>query len=124
MKTIILTLSATAFAVLTSCQTSIPTEQTVSIPEPAPQPAPITTTSTPIITKTAPPTPEPPALASEQSVKPYPLEICLVTDEPLDEWDEMQRIVYQNQEMKFCCKMCLKKFNANPDKYLALLPQA
>lgn len=53
--------------------------------------------------------------------KPYPLKKCLVSDEPLDEWDDLQTIVYQGQEMKFCCKMCLKKFNKDPEKYLEML---
>jgi hypothetical protein len=56
------------------------------------------------------------------AVKPYPLEKCLVSDEPLDEWDDMQTIIHEGQEMKFCCAMCLKKFKASPDKYLAMLP--
>lgn len=55
-------------------------------------------------------------------MKPYPLATCLVTGEPLDEWDEQITYLHGTQEMKFCCKMCLKKFKANPDKYLAKLP--
>lgn len=54
-------------------------------------------------------------------IKPYPLKICLVSDEPLDEWDDMKTMVYKGQEMKFCCDMCLKKFKKEPQKYLKLL---
>lgn len=57
----------------------------------------------------------------ESKIKPYPLKTCLVSDEPLDEWDDLQTMEYQGQEMKFCCTMCLKKFKKNPSKYLKLL---
>lgn len=63
-----------------------------------------------------------PGNLAKQAVKPYPLDKCLVSDEPLDEWDDMQTIIYEGQEMKFCCAMCLKKFKVSPDKYLAMLP--
>ena len=29
--------------------------------------------------------------------------------------------VHEGQEIKFCCKPCIKKFNANPAKFLAKL---
>jgi len=29
--------------------------------------------------------------------------------------------VYNGREVKFCCKPCVKKFHANPEKYLARL---
>jgi len=120
MKTTILSITIAALVALTSCQTAAPPEQSAKIPKTE-----LVQTSAPIVKTTPTPLPpKPSASPAEQTIKPYPLDICLVTDEPLDEWDEMQRVVYQNQEMKFCCKMCLKKFNANPDKYLALLPQA
>lgn len=59
----------------------------------------------------------------ETKIKPYPLKICLVSDEPLDEWDDMQTMVYQGQEMKFCCTMCLKKFKKTPQKYISILAE-
>lgn len=55
-------------------------------------------------------------------IKSYPFKKCLVTGESLDEWDEMQTLVYEGQEMKFCCKVCVKKFEADPEKYLSQLP--
>ena len=29
--------------------------------------------------------------------------------------------VHEGQEIKFCCKPCIKKFDANPAKYLGKL---
>lgn len=51
--------------------------------------------------------------------KPYPLEFCLVTDNELGSMGKPYRIVHKGQEILFCCKPCLKKFNADPEKYLA-----
>jgi len=56
-----------------------------------------------------------------RQIKPYPLQICVVSDEPLDEWDDMQTMIHKGQQMKFCCKMCLKKFKKDPTKYLKIL---
>jgi hypothetical protein len=32
--------------------------------------------------------------------------------------------VYQGQQVKLCCKSCLKDFNKNPDKYIKLIRAA
>jgi hypothetical protein len=55
--------------------------------------------------------------------KPYPLTTCVVTDNDLGSMGDEQRIVYQGQEIKFCCKPCEAKFLKNPAKYLAKLGQ-
>jgi hypothetical protein len=51
--------------------------------------------------------------------KSYPLKTCIVTDNDLGSMGDEQRIVYQGQEIKFCCKPCEAKFLKNPAKYLA-----
>lgn len=51
--------------------------------------------------------------------KPYPLKTCVVTDNDLGSMGDEQRLVYQGQEIKFCCKPCEGKFLKNPAKYLA-----
>ena len=64
------------------------------------------------------------ALAVEKDAKkakPYPLKTCIVTDNALGSMGDEQRIVHNNQEIKFCCKPCIGKFKKNPDKYLAKL---
>lgn len=54
--------------------------------------------------------------------KPYPLRTCLVTGNDLDSMGGAVTKVYKGQEIKFCCKPCVKKFEANQAKYLARLP--
>ncbi len=38
-------------------------------------------------------------------------------------WGKPITKVYEGQEIKLCCKPCIKKFEANPAKYLAKLPK-
>jgi hypothetical protein len=56
--------------------------------------------------------------------KPYPLDVCLVTDNDLGSMGEETSIVYEGQVIKFCCKPCEEKFLKNPAKYLAKLAPA
>jgi len=71
----------------------------------------------------APATPPPAAAkpAVAVPVKAYPLKVCLVTDSDLDSMGDEVSIVYQGQEIKFCCKPCEKNFLRAPEKYLAKL---
>lgn len=55
------------------------------------------------------------------TVKPYPLDICIVSDNKLGSMGAPYRFVYEEQEIKLCCKPCMRKFNKNPDKYLVNL---
>lgn len=56
--------------------------------------------------------------------KPYPLTTCLVSGEELDPAKEAYVFDHKGQEIKLCCKKCLKKFNAEPEKYLKQLEDA
>ena len=58
------------------------------------------------------------AAQKEAGVKPYPLDVCIVTDNDLGSMGEETRMVYEGQEIKFCCKPCEKKFLKNPAKFL------
>ena len=60
---------------------------------------------------------------SAADVKPYPLKNCLVSGNELGTMGKPITKVYDNQEIKFCCKPCIKKFEANPAKYLGTLPK-
>ena len=62
------------------------------------------------------------AQAAEKA-KPYPLKTCLVSGNDLDSMGGPITKVYGSQEIKFCCKPCIKKFEANQPKYLAKLPK-
>ena len=57
--------------------------------------------------------------AASGGTKPYPRDTCIVTDNKLGSMGPVITQVYQGQEVKFCCKPCVKKFDANPGKYLA-----
>ncbi len=57
--------------------------------------------------------------AATDSVKPYPLETCLVSGEKLGGMGKPYEIEYEGQQIKFCCKNCLPDFQKDPAKYLA-----
>ena len=56
--------------------------------------------------------------------KPYPLDKCIVSDEKLDSMGKPYVFTHEGQEIKLCCKSCLKDFNKNPAKYLKKLDDA
>ncbi|GEP45814.1 hypothetical protein [Brevifollis gellanilyticus] len=56
-------------------------------------------------------------------VKPYPLKTCVVSGNELGSMGKPIKKVYDSQEIIFCCKPCIKKFEANPTKYLGKLPK-
>lgn len=63
---------------------------------------------------------------SESAAIPYPLDTCVVSGEKLGAAPDMKpyTFVHKGQEIKLCCKSCLKDFNADPEKYLAKLKSA
>ncbi|MFT6242885.1 MAG: hypothetical protein ACJAQT_004997 [Akkermansiaceae bacterium] len=58
---------------------------------------------------------------SATGVKAYPSDKCIVTDNKLGSMGDPITIVHKRQEVKFCCKPCVAKFQADPEKYLAKL---
>lgn len=63
------------------------------------------------------------AIVAEQ--KPfYPLDTCVVLGGKLGSMGEPIDHVYQNRLVRFCCKGCVGKFEAAPDKYLSKLDEA
>jgi len=63
-----------------------------------------------------------PAKPSSSRTKPYPLTTCIVTENDLNSMGGAITRVYDGQEVKFCCRPCIRKFEANPPRYLARLP--
>ncbi len=61
-------------------------------------------------------------ITAASAAKRYPLNHCLVTDNELGSMGKVVTRVYDGQEIKFCCKPCVAKFEKNPAKYLAKLP--
>ena len=59
--------------------------------------------------------------AKKEKLKPYPLKTCLVSDEKLGEMGDAYVFDYKGQEIKLCCKGCLKDFKKDPAKYLKKL---
>ena len=53
------------------------------------------------------------------SPRPYPLNTCPVSGEELGTMGEPIVKIYDAREVRFCCKSCIKKFEANPDEYWA-----
>ncbi len=62
------------------------------------------------------------SIASGGKVKPYTSNKCLVTDNRLGSMGSPVTKVYGDQEVKFCCKPCVAKFEKDPQKFLAKLP--
>ncbi|MBX7207565.1 MAG: hypothetical protein K1X78_04615 [Verrucomicrobiaceae bacterium] len=60
--------------------------------------------------------------SSSPGAKKYPLTTCIVTGNDLGSMGTPVTTVHQGREIKFCCKSCVAKFDANPGKYLAKLP--
>ncbi|KAB2638468.1 MAG: hypothetical protein DVB30_06155 [Verrucomicrobia bacterium] len=51
----------------------------------------------------------------------YPLTTCVVSGEKLGEMGAPVVIKHGETEVQFCCNGCVKKFNADPAKYLSKL---
>jgi YHS domain-containing protein len=60
----------------------------------------------------------------DAKAKPYPLEKCIVSDEKLGDMGSPYVFTHEGQEIKLCCKSCLKDFNKSPAKYLKKLDGA
>jgi hypothetical protein len=57
--------------------------------------------------------------------KPYPLDKCVVSDEKLGgDMGDPYVFVQNRQEIKLCCKSCLKDFKKDPAKYLKKIDKA
>jgi YHS domain-containing protein len=55
---------------------------------------------------------------NEKKAKPYPLKKCVVSDEKLGEMGDPYVFTHEGQEIKLCCKNCLKDFKKDPAKYV------
>jgi len=64
-----------------------------------------------------------PGSSAEASAKPYPLDHCLVSGDKIGEMGKPIAIIYQGQEIKFCCSDCPPKFKEDPEKYMTKLAE-
>ena len=53
-----------------------------------------------------------------KKAKAYPLDTCAVTGEKLDGHGDPYVFTYKDQEVKLCCKSCLKDFKKEPEDYM------
>ncbi len=60
----------------------------------------------------------------DAKLKPYTLKTCVISGEKLGGMGEPYVYKYQDREIKFCCKGCLKEFNKDPDKYVKAIQDA
>ncbi len=68
---------------------------------------------------------EPGKPGEPKKVKPYTLKTCIVSDEKLNgDMGKPYVFDFQGQEIKLCCKGCLKDFQKDPAKYLKKLADA
>jgi Cu+-exporting ATPase len=64
------------------------------------------------------------APSDSAAVKPYPLDVCLVSGTRLGAHGEPYRFEHEGQEIKLCCEGCLPRFQADPTTYLTKLQPA
>lgn len=62
---------------------------------------------------------------ADKKAKPYPLKTCIVSGEEINDKGEMKPhvFVHEGQEIKLCCKSCLKDFNKDPKKFMKKLEE-
>lgn len=59
-----------------------------------------------------------------EKTKPYPLTTCIVSGEKLGGMGDPYVHTYQDREIKFCCKGCLKTFNKDAAGYVKKIDEA
>ena len=59
-----------------------------------------------------------------EKAKAYPLKTCVVSDEKLGSMGDPYVFTHEGQEVKLCCKSCLKDFKKDSAKYMAKIEAA
>lgn len=62
--------------------------------------------------------------ASAADAPAYPLTTCVISGEKLGGMGKPVKITHDGTEVQFCCKSCLKDFNADPAKYVKMVKDA
>ncbi|MCC6579265.1 MAG: hypothetical protein IT440_02405 [Phycisphaeraceae bacterium] len=58
------------------------------------------------------------------ATQPYPLNVCIVSDEELGTMGDPVVLQYEGREIRFCCEHCVPDFKKDPQKYLKKLAEA
>lgn len=53
-----------------------------------------------------------------KKVKPYKAKTCLISGEELGGHGDPYVFIHEGQEVKLCCKACIKDFNKDPKKWM------
>jgi hypothetical protein len=64
---------------------------------------------------------EKPSAEQIAAAKAYPLEVCIASGEELGSMGDPVVMVYNGQQIKFCCKGCVDDFKADPASHIAKL---
>ena len=66
------------------------------------------------------------AADADKKPKPYPLDKCIVSDEKIgaDSGMKPYEFAVDGQEVKLCCKSCLKDFNKDKATYMKKIADA
>lgn len=56
--------------------------------------------------------------------KPYPLTTCVVSGEKLGGMGKEYVFTHEGQEIKLCCKSCMKEFKKDTAKYMKKIQEA
>jgi YHS domain-containing protein len=65
-----------------------------------------------------------PALGQEAAdIAAYPIDYCVVTGQKLGSMGTPIDYMHEGRLVRFCCGGCIGTFQANPEKYLAVLDQ-
>jgi hypothetical protein len=67
---------------------------------------------------------EKPSAEQVAAAKAYPLEVCIASGEELGSMGDPVVMVYNGQQIKFCCKGCVDDFKADPASHIAKLTAA
>jgi len=54
----------------------------------------------------------------------YPMKTCPVSGEELGSMGEPVIVEHEGTTVKLCCKSCIEDFNADPEKYTAMVKEA
>ena len=57
-------------------------------------------------------------ISHNTAAKPYTAQTCIVSGNKLGSMGSPVSEVYKGQEVKFCCKPCVKKFHTTPEKFI------
>ena len=60
----------------------------------------------------------------ETDAKPFPSAVCLISGDKLGSMGKPVAMVVEGQEIKLCCKGCLKEYNEDKAGYMKKLAQA